>query len=310
VEEAIACYKKAIALDPKKVEAHSNLGLALARKGQVDEAIACFRQAIDLDPRYASAHYNLGLALWEKGKLDEAIACYRKAIALEPKNAEAHCNLGHTLRRLGRFAEALASLKRGHDLGTKRPGWSYPSAQWVRQAEGMAALEGKLPAFLKGEFQPKDTAERFRLAEVCTGKKLHHAATRLYVAAFAADPKQADDLRAAHRYNAACSAALAAAGQGEDAARLDDKQKARLRTQALDSLRADLALRRQQLESGQPAGRAAVQRALRHRQKDSDLAGIRDKVALAKLPAEERAAWEKMWADVAALLKRAKPNNK
>jgi len=42
------------------------------------------------------------------------------------------------------------------------------------------------------------------------------------------------------------SAALAAAGQGEDAAKLDDKERTRLRKQALDWLRADLALRRKQ----------------------------------------------------------------
>ena len=42
-----------------------------------------------------------------------------------------------------------------------------------------------------------------------------------------------------------------------------------------------------------------------HWQEDRDLAGVRDKDALAKLPAEERAAWEKLWADVAALLKKA-----
>jgi hypothetical protein len=48
-----------------------------------------------------------------------------------------------------------------------------------------------------------------------------------------------------------------------------------------------------------------VQETLRHWQQDSDLAGVRDKGALAKLPAAERDAWRKLWADVDALLKRA-----
>ena len=108
------------------------------------------------------------------------------------------------------------------------------------------------------------TKERLGLAGVCQGKKLHHTAAGLYAAAFAADPKLADDLKAAHRYNAACYAALAAAGQGEDAAKLDDKEKTRLRKQALDWLRADLALRTKQLESGKPADRAEVQQTMRH----------------------------------------------
>jgi hypothetical protein len=59
------------------------------------------------------------------------------------------------------------------------------------------------------------------------------------------------------------------------------------------------------LETGKPADRAAFQQAMRHWQRDSDVAGIRDAAALAKLPPEERAACEKLWADVAALLKKA-----
>src|SRR5262249_61662785 len=99
-------------------------------------------------------------------------------------------------------------------------------------------------------------------AVVCTAKKPHHAATALYAAGFAADPKLADDRQAHLRYNAACCAALAAAGQGEDAAQLDDQERMRLRQQALDWLRADLALYTRQLESDKPAdheiGRAHV----------------------------------------------------
>ena len=143
-------------------------------------------------------------------------------------------------------------------------------------------------------------AQRLGLAGVCQVKKLHHTAAGLYAAAFAANPRLADDPKAGHRYNAACDAALAAAGQGEDAAKLDDQEKARLRKQALDWLRADLALRTKQLESGQPAEGAVVQRAMRHWQQDSDLAGVRGEKALAVLPETERQAWSKLWAEVEA----------
>src|SRR5262249_15112457 len=155
------------------------------------------------DPKNAEVHYNLGLALNGRGQVDEAIACWRKAIELDEKYAEAHCNLGHLLKSRGQFAESLTALKRGHELGSKRPGWPYPSAAWLREAERLAVLEAKLAAFLEGEFQPGDPAERLRLAGVCQAKKLH-----------AADPRLAGDLEGGHRYNAACSAALAAAGQG------------------------------------------------------------------------------------------------
>src|SRR5262249_55594897 len=221
------------------------------------------------------------------------------------KYARAHLSLGHAFRNQGRFAEALAAYQRGHELGTKQRGWPFPSAQWVRDAERMAALEAKLPAFLKGELQPRDAAQRLGLGGVCQAKKLHAAAARLSADAFAADPKLADDLKAGHRYNAACSAALAAAGQGEDAGKLDDKERTRLRQQALDWLRADLALRTKQLENGKPADRAEVQRGLRHWQKDPDLAGLRDQAALAKFPPGEQKACTQLWAEVAALLEKA-----
>jgi serine/threonine-protein kinase len=163
-------------------------------------------------------------------------------------------------------------------------------------------MEAKLPAFFKGEFQPNDTAQRLALAVVCQGKKLHHTGAGVYAAAFAADPKLAADLQAAHRYSAACFAALAAAGQGEDATNLDDAERTRLRKQALDWLRADLAQRTKQLETGNPADRDEVQKTLHHWQNDTDLAAIRDAAALAKLPADEQKACQTLWAEVGALL--------
>jgi hypothetical protein len=168
----------------------------------------------------------------------------------------------------------------------------------------MAALEGKLAAFQKGEFHPKDTMERLALAGICAAKKLHTSAARLHAEAFAADRKVADDLKVSYRYNAACYAALGAASRGEGAAKLDDNERAGLRKQALDWLRADLVAWKKQLGSGQPDARAALQQSLRSWQQDNDLFGIRDAAALAKLPAEERAACEKLWAEVTALLKK------
>jgi hypothetical protein len=134
--------------------------------------------------------------------------------------------------------------------------------------------------------------------------KRYAAAARFYADAFGADPELADDLRTGHRYNGACYAALAAAGQGADAPKSDDPGRARLRGQALGWLRADLALRRKQAGSAKAGDRAAAAAALRHWQEDTDLAGVRGKEALAALPATERAEWDRLWTDVADLLRR------
>ena len=301
VDPAIACFRKAIEFDPSYFFGHSNLGIALLNKSEFDEAIVSFRKALEINPNSLATHINLGVAHARKGQWDEAITSYRKAIELDPKFTVAHSNLGYALLEKNEWDEALASFRKALELNPK-----YPQAQnGLARAQRLAVAAKKFPAFLKGDFKPTTNDERLGLAELCGGKKLYRAAAGLDADAFAADPKLADDLTTARRYNAACYAALAAAGQGDDAAKLDDAERVRLRKLALDWLRADLVLRKQQLQIGQPADRAAAQQALKHWQQDSDLAGIRDAAALAKLPAEERAAFEKLWDEVAALLKKA-----
>ena len=49
--------------------AHSNLGVVLKEQGKLDEAVACWRRAVELKPDYAEAYGNLGNALKEQGKL-------------------------------------------------------------------------------------------------------------------------------------------------------------------------------------------------------------------------------------------------
>jgi len=49
---------------------------------------------------------------------------------------------------------------------------------------------------------------------------------------------------------------------------------------------------------------------LQHWQTDPDLAGIRDPQPLAKLPEPEQETCRKLWADVAALLKKAQEPKK
>jgi hypothetical protein len=54
-----------------------------------------------------------------------------------------------------------------------------------------------------------------------------------------------------------------------------------------------------------PQTRLLVQRTLQYWQKDTDLAGLRDKTALAKLPDAERQAWQRLWAEVDQLVQKA-----
>ena len=145
-------------------------------------------------------------------------------------------------------------------------------------------------------------------AQFCHSEKLHGRSARLWSEAFRGQPKLADDMQVQNRYNAACAAALAGCGQGKDDPPLDDAAKARWRKQAIDWLKADVAAWSKIVETGPPQARQAVSQTLRHWKVDTDLAGIRDPAALAKLPADEQTACRALWSQVDALWKKTQGN--
>jgi tetratricopeptide (TPR) repeat protein len=305
LDEAIRAFQEAIRLKQDYAEAHCNLGNALRLKGRLDEALREIKEAIRLRKDVAYPHNNLGLVLAAKGQLDDAVAAYREAIRIDKNLADAHCNLGGVLRRQGKFREALAAYRRGHELGSRDPRWRslHPaSAQSVRQCQRLVELDEKVPDFLAGKATPAGPAECLELADLCARKHWNRAAARFYGEAFAAQPRLADDLGAGHRYDAACSAAQAGCGQGQDADRPDHDGRARLRRLALDWLRADLNAWRRRLDQESDMVRPKLVQQMRHWQGDPALAGVREPEALARLPEVEQRAWREFWAGVASTL--------
>jgi tetratricopeptide (TPR) repeat protein len=304
--EAEAAFRRAIALESTHAHLHHNLGVALEKQGRLKDAEDSLRRAlqeVSLENWLVPRCYNkLGTLLAKQNRLPEAMESYRQAIAHRPDYPEAHCGLGLVLKQAGRFSEALAEVRAGHAMGAKRKDWNNSSADWVRELEQLVAAEAKLPRVLAGEIEPDGGADWLSLAYMCHHhKKRFVGAAELYAGAFAADPKLTEILDS-HRYDAACAAALAGCGQGEDATKLDDAERVRLRRQALDWLAADFAAWTKLADNA--SDRPRLRDTMRHWQIDPDFACIRGDEALARMPEAERAAWQKLWADVADLLKR------
>lgn len=110
-DEAAASYRQALAIEPNKPAALANLGQILHKQGRFDEGIAAYRQVLALQPD-ADTHTNLGSLLYAQNRIDKAIDCYRAALALEPGAATALNNLGVALCDLGRLPEAIACYRR------------------------------------------------------------------------------------------------------------------------------------------------------------------------------------------------------
>src|SRR5439155_815217 len=154
--------------------------------------------------------------------LDDAIAAFKKASALDPNDPKVDFALGLALLAKEHFAEAKTCLQRALDLLPAKDPLRPIALRHRDYCDAMLALEAKLPDVLAGKAQPKDNGERIGFPRLCIIQKRYAGAARLWSDAFATDAKLADDLNAHHRYSAACSAALAAAGQGNDAEKLSD----------------------------------------------------------------------------------------
>jgi tetratricopeptide (TPR) repeat protein len=142
IEEAIACYRHALAVRPDYALALNNLGLALQERGLLAEALAAHHRAVTLDPAYGDGHNGLAAALAKAGRIAEAVDHYRRALALDGNHVEALANLGLLLRHAGRLDEALALQRRAAAL---RPGdaeiVNNLGITFQERNEGSAAIE-------------------------------------------------------------------------------------------------------------------------------------------------------------------------
>ncbi len=294
LEGGRAAIEGAIRLDPEQSNAWNDLGDLRMLAWELDAAVAAYRESVRLEPNLALGHRNLGTALRQSGNRGAAVEELLAAIRLDPNDPLAFLQLGFAQRERGRLDESRDALLRCHELGAKTPGWSEPSARWVREAERLVALEPRLPAFLRGASAPADVNECLDLARLCGAKGLFAAAAGFYEKAFALDGRLCEDLSAGHRADAARCAALAAGGRGEDAATIDAAGHRRWLELGRAWLEGELVLRSEQIETGSAKECADAMAALRGWLGGPDFSGVR-----------EESEWRAFWDEVRRAIARA-----
>jgi serine/threonine-protein kinase len=249
-----------------------------------------------------------GLAHYRQGRYAQAIAMMQGDAAgvLGPAPCLVLAMARHQSGALTEARETLATAVLSHDWRAVQTqvrdqnGWIYHILR--REAENL--ILPNLSAFMSGEYQPQDNAERLSLLGVCQAANHTRAIARLYADAFTSAPALADDLEAGHRYNAARAAALAGCGRGEDATALDEQEARQWRDQARSWLRSELIARAGIYDADPKAGRGSLRLTLTRWQSDPDLVSVRDPGEIEELSADERNEYLALWADVAALLDR------
>jgi tetratricopeptide (TPR) repeat protein len=117
LENGIAAYEKAQAIDQENATVFNNLGAAyhyLTLKTRAARAfhksVESFKKAIELDPDYASPYNGLGTAYRLSGNLDGAIYCWEKALELNPDLNQVYYSLGLAYFEKGETPKGLECL--------------------------------------------------------------------------------------------------------------------------------------------------------------------------------------------------------
>lgn len=116
---AQAFYEKALAIDPKNVDALNALGRLYAERGDLQRAAATFRRVAELAPQRAYLHNNVGYALYLQGLYAEAVDALRQAVRLLPGYDRAWANLEKAALKAG--MPDVAALAARHTLVEDRP---------------------------------------------------------------------------------------------------------------------------------------------------------------------------------------------
>jgi tetratricopeptide (TPR) repeat protein len=151
-ETALEALTRVLDAHPRYADLHYLVGLLHERAGRLDEAVASFERALAINPRYAECALALASVFeqrgeWERSRalatrLGAAAAAAPQGGGLDPttagKLANLHAALADAYREAGELREAVESFRRALDLA--------PTFHDIRFRLGVTLREAGLPA--------------------------------------------------------------------------------------------------------------------------------------------------------------------
>jgi tetratricopeptide (TPR) repeat protein len=116
--EAIPWYEAAVKLDPKNVNASTDLAVGYYYSNQVDRALAQLDKSLAIDPKHLKTLLNQGIVrAWGKQDLAGAAESWQKVVAIAPDSEEAR-----------RAKLGLDGISSAHPGSAATPGSTPPAA--------------------------------------------------------------------------------------------------------------------------------------------------------------------------------------
>jgi tetratricopeptide (TPR) repeat protein len=244
-EVALADFEAALSHDPKKWKAVQNRGVSLALRGRLDQAIADFTKVIELNPQYDSAWFNRAELLAKQGKFAEAAGDYDETLKLKPDDLGALIGRGNSQLRLRKFRPALNDFTKALHIEPEFP-QALAGRGDVRSEIGLweeAAEDYRRAIKLNPKFGRAYRGAAWLMA-TCPEERIRNAE----LAVASARQALALDGNGDYAYLDTLAAALANAGEFEDARATQEKAIQIAPDAAASELRSRLTLYR----SGEP----------------------------------------------------------
>jgi Tfp pilus assembly protein PilF len=157
-------------------DAHHLLGLAYSMIGQSADALAEFDRALALNPKYVDAHLNRAVTLNEMGRYDDAVAAFAAAQGLggvdhtgfaapeASRLANLHAQLAEAYVEAGGLAAAIEQYARAAELRPEFLDLRYRLARLRLEAGDVALARDELEAILEARPTFFDARAAFGMA--------------------------------------------------------------------------------------------------------------------------------------------------
>ena len=173
-------FHKAAELDPRDFSLLILIGQQFHRLRRLDQARACFDRAVAIAPVSPVTRINLAMWLEREGQLDEATACIEASLAANPQDGQSRYFRAFLLHRQGRNTEAETALHHLIKSDTKDPntrvssrhllgvvldklGYYDEALRWLLEAK-VLVRQLHHPATLERDYDKMDQRRRDLLA--------------------------------------------------------------------------------------------------------------------------------------------------
>jgi Flp pilus assembly protein TadD len=160
--DAVTCFQKTLALNPRSVKGEDNLGLAYEGLNRNEDAVRAYRTAIAWqkdDPAPSEQPLlNLAILLQHRNQLQEAQQLLEQAAKIRPTEPRIHENLGQVYLHTDRVADAVREFTTAVRLAPENPRYHYLLGQACRRSgdDARAKQEFARSAALNGTHATPD----------------------------------------------------------------------------------------------------------------------------------------------------------